>query len=272
MYVCPKCKGSLHEYRCPNCQIQFPVVEGIPCFMTASAGSSDRKLREIYDEIYLRVENLWVDQGRTENFLSYFRDLIPCSPADRVLEIGCGEGSLLEALTGSVKVGIDPSLRALMRAKRRVGAEWAVARAEELPFRMDYFDRVVSVGVMEHLEDPTAANAEIRRVLKPSGYYLALIQTDQSVLERLVVKWRMYVFPRFRPLALLRWVINRLRHRIVQPLRRSYTIETAQQCLTQSGLDVTQVITRKSHPSAPLAGDHVVILVARPHAEADTAI
>jgi ubiquinone/menaquinone biosynthesis C-methylase UbiE len=116
---------------------------------------------------------------------------------------------------------------------------------------------------MEHFEDVDAATTEIHRVLKPSGRYIALIQTDMTRRQRLAVKLREYLFPRFRPIAFLKWARKKVRHRIVQPLRKSYTIETARQCLERCGLKVTRVITRKAEPTAPLVGDHVVILVSR---------
>lgn len=264
MYVCPSCKSPLVEYRCSTCQVEFPVVKEIPCFLTESSGGSGQRLREIYDDIYRHGEDVWVDQGRSEHFLSYFRDLAQSSPSDCVLEIGCGEGMLLAALAGATKFGIDPSVQALLRAKQRSTADCAVARAEELPFPGGCFDLVVTVGVMEHFEEPDAATSEIRRVLKPSGRYITLIQTDMTRLERLAVKLREYLFPRFRPIAMLKWARKKLRHRIVQPLRKSYTIDSARRCLERNGLEVTQIVTRKTQPSAPLAGDHVLILMSRP--------
>jgi ubiquinone/menaquinone biosynthesis C-methylase UbiE len=261
MYVCPACKGPLLEYRCSRCQVSFPVIQGVPCFLTD--GASGQRLREIYDDIYTHHEDAWVDQGRSEAFLGYFRELARGPSGDKVLEIGCGEGMLLAALPGDTKFGIDPSVQALLRAKRRSTADCAVARAEQLPFPHESIDLVVTSGVMEHFEDVDAATTEIRRVLKPAGRYIALIQTDMTRGQRLVVKLREYVFPRFRPLAFLKWARKKVRHRIVQPLRKSYTIETARQCLERCGLQVTRVITRKAEPSAPLAGDHVVILLAR---------
>jgi len=263
MYVCPECKGVLVEYRCTACRITFPVIEGIPCFLTESAGDSGRRLREIYDDIYRHHVDAWVDQGRSGPFLRYFSALAESPPDSKVLEIGCGEGMLLEALTAAAKFGIDPSLQALLRAKRRSGAECAVARAEALPFPRECFDVVVAVGVMEHFEDADTATAEIHRVLKPSGRYITLIQTDMSRFERLSVKVREYLLPRFRPLALLRWAAKKLRYRIVQPLRKSYTAETARACLARHGLQVAEILTRRTQPEAPLAGDHVVILRAR---------
>src|SRR5256885_7377662 len=58
------------------------------------------------------------------------------------------------------------------------------------PFPHECFDLVVAVGVMEHFEEPDVATAEIRRVLKPRGRYIALIQTDMTRIERLAVKAR----------------------------------------------------------------------------------
>jgi ubiquinone/menaquinone biosynthesis C-methylase UbiE len=263
MYVCPRCKGPLVDYRCTACQVAFAVVAGIPCFLSESEGGSGARLRAIYDDIYRYHMNAWVDQGRSEPFLGYFRELAQSSPGDSVLEIGCGEGMLLAALTGARKFGIDPSVQALLRAQLRSSADCAVARAEELPFPAECFDLVAAVGVMEHFEDPDAATAEIRRVLKPSGQYITLIQTDMTGRERLAVKVREYLFPRFRPIALLKWANKKLRRRIVQPLRKSYTSESAQRCLERNGLQVTEIVTRKTQPAAPLAGDHVVILRAR---------
>lgn len=262
MYVCPRCKGPLVQFACSNCQARFSLVEGIPCFLTESLDGSGQRLREIYDDIYSHHVNVWVDQGRSQPFLQYFRDLAKSAPSDTVLEIGCGEGMLLAVLNGATKVGIDPSIQALLRARQRSGAECAVARAEELPFPPACFDLVVAVAVMEHFEDPDSATAEIHRVLKPSGRYVALIQTDMTRRERLAVKVREYLYPSFRMRALLRWLAKKARHRIVQPHRKSYTVETARRYFERNGLTVTQVITRATQPGAPLAGDHVVILLA----------
>lgn len=263
MYVCPKCKGPLSDSRCPTCRLEFPVLDGIPCFLSDPEGASGRRLREIYDEIYRHSDDVWIGQGRSPEFLQYFCNLARASATANVLEIGCGEGMLLAALPGANKYGIDPSVQALVKAKKRSAGECAVARAEELPFPAESFDLVVTVGVMEHFEDPDAATTEICRVLKPSGCYIALIETDMTWLERLATKARMYLWPQFRPLAFLKWASRKLRHRIVQPLRRSYSAETARRCLEHNGLELKGIITRGTQPRAPLAGDHVVILLSR---------
>ncbi|MGH8202869.1 MAG: class I SAM-dependent methyltransferase [Steroidobacteraceae bacterium] len=236
--------------------------DGIPCFIPESPSADKPDVRQVYDEIYSHHQDAWVDQGRSEEFISYFCELARCSMHDRTLEIGCGEGALLAAMTAAQKSGVDPSINALRRARSRSDAECAVARSEQLPFPPRSFDLVVTVGVMEHFEDPEAATREIFRVLSRPGRYIALIQTDLSTRQRVLLKLRQYFFPTFRPIQLAKWVRKKLHNPIVQPFRKSHTVDSARKCIEQSGFKVTEVITRTTHPSAPLAGSHVVIFVA----------
>jgi ubiquinone/menaquinone biosynthesis C-methylase UbiE len=270
MYVCPKCKGELRDLHCERCAVRYPLSDGIPCFMAVDAHTSDQEIRKIYDDIYIHHTDVWLDQGRSADFQKYFASLVRDLEHQRVLEIGCGEGSLLVALPGMNKFGIDPSAQALLRARRRSSANYAVARCEQLPFPSEAFDVVVAVGVMEHFEMIDAAISEIRRVLSPSGHYIALIQTDMTRSERVALKVRQYLFPHFRPVALFQWFgkwVTKKRHPIVQPLRKSYTVDSARDALQRNGLQIIRIITQQSEPSAPLAGSHVVILVSskRPH-------
>ncbi|MBS0377890.1 MAG: class I SAM-dependent methyltransferase [Proteobacteria bacterium] len=251
-------------FRCAGCRLEFPQYEGVPCLLAdESEGSSSRDLRAIYDEIYKNHENVWVDQGRSSEFLSYFGALTRATASESVLEVGCGEGQLLRQLAGREKYGIDPSLQALLRAQRGSSGKYAVARAEELPFASGVFDLAISVGVMEHFQDVDAATSEIWRVLKSGGRYVALIQTDMTKFQRLGVKLREYLLPP-RPIAFVRWLGKKAsRKRIVQPFRKSYTVESATECLRRNGLSVSQVVNRSTDPRAPLAGNHVVVLIAR---------
>jgi len=263
MYACPKCKVTLTELTCEQCEITYPILKTIPCFLADQPGDSSEKLRRTYDDIYRYHEDVWIDQGRSEKFQKYFSEFARSFSTDRVLELGCGEGTLLAALHAAQKYGIDPSINALVRARSRSAAECAVARAEELPFPSSSFDLVFAVGVMEHFENPDKATAEVRRVLAPAGHYIALIHTDMTVLDRFAVKVREFLYPRPKPVALLKWIRKKMLYPIVQPHRMAYTIDAACRCLERNELAVKQIITRETHPDAPLAGRHVVILVAK---------
>ena len=262
-YACPVCKFPLENYFCRQCAIAYPVNDGIPCFIADSPAPDKPDVRQVYDDIYHNHQDAWVDQGRSADFLAYFCGLARSCSQDRVLEIGCGEGALLAAITATQRFGIDPSINGLRRAKTRSDAKCAVARSEELPFPSESFDLVITVGVMEHFEDPERATWEINRVLSSGGRYIALIQTDLTTSQRILLKFRQYVFPRFRPIELARWVWKKTHKPIVQPFRKSYTIEGACAGIERCGLKVTNIITKKAHPETPLAGEHVVILIAQ---------
>jgi SAM-dependent methyltransferase len=265
VYVCPHCKGPLEALTCQACRLKYPAIEGIPCFLGGAKVAERERVREVYDEIYSNHEDVWTDQGRSSAFHGFFSNLVGHLSHAWLLEVGCGEGQLLAALPGVHKFGVDPSISALLRAKARSNATFAVALGEDLPFPSGAFDAVVAVGVMEHFANPAAALGEIRRVLKDCGYYLALIHTDLTRGARLALKFKEFFLPP-RPLALLAWAKKKIWHPIRQPLRKSYTVDSARQLLESAQLRVTDIITRATHPQAPLAGSHVVILIAQKRA------
>jgi ubiquinone/menaquinone biosynthesis C-methylase UbiE len=91
----------------------------------------------------------------------------------RVLDLGCGTGRLSAALAeeGIARVwGVDASAEMLAVAREKLPSTVGLkqARAEELPFRDGWFDRVV-MWLVVHLLDRPAAFAEVARVLVPGG-------------------------------------------------------------------------------------------------------
>lgn len=263
MFVCPKCKGSLRQLTCEACNAEYDSLSGIPYFLTTKGQQSSSALGQIYDAIYSAHDNVWEDQGREGNFRRYFADLALGLAPGSLLEVGCGEGLLLSAMRHSEKAGIDPSIHALVRAQKRTPGQFAAAQAEFLPFPDSYFNAVTAVGVMEHFSDPDAATRDILRVLRPGGAYIALIHLDMGAKERLRLKVREYLFPRFRPFKFAKWLVKKIYKPISQPMRRSYTVSTAENCLTRNGFAMEKVISLETAPQAPLAGKHVVILIAR---------
>jgi ubiquinone/menaquinone biosynthesis C-methylase UbiE len=91
----------------------------------------------------------------------------------RVLDVGCGTGTLVAWLAehAAARVwGVDPSPAMLDVARRKVptGVGLKEGRAEALPFRDGWFERVVMMLVLHHV-DRGRALAEVQRVLGEGG-------------------------------------------------------------------------------------------------------
>jgi SAM-dependent methyltransferase len=93
-------------------------------------------------------------------------------PGVRALDAACGTGRHARRLDagGCVTAGIDQSVEMLEVARGKVpGAAFEVGDLEQLPFDDDGFDMAVVSLALCHLADPTAAVAELARVLAPGG-------------------------------------------------------------------------------------------------------
>ncbi len=86
-------------------------------------------------------------------------------PAKRILDVGCGTGSLLASLEPSLGVGVDLSEGMVQIARQKFPQyRFLVCDCENLPFR-ENFDFVVMVDLMDHLTDHRAAFSALRQVL-----------------------------------------------------------------------------------------------------------
>ena len=91
----------------------------------------------------------------------------------RVLEIGCGTGYEIWFLAhhfGADAWGIDVAERRAWQtlADERTHFVWA-DMTQDNPFEDDFFDRVMSFVVWEHVTHPFRALQELHRIMKPGG-------------------------------------------------------------------------------------------------------
>lgn len=99
---------------------------------------------------------------------------LAAKPGEHILDLGCGDGQLTEriAATSAVVVGVDASAHMAEAARAR---SLAVdhASAESLPYPDGGFDAVFSNAALHWVRDQDAMMAEVHRVLKPGGRFVA---------------------------------------------------------------------------------------------------
>lgn len=101
-------------------------------------------------------------------------------PGQRVLDVGCGPGSLTAELVrhvGAVNVAaVDPSESFVAAARgRNPGVEVVRASAETMPFSSGSFDAAIAQLVVHFMTDPIAGLAEMARVTRRDGVVAACV-------------------------------------------------------------------------------------------------
>lgn len=100
-------------------------------------------------------------------------------PGMRLLDVGCGPGSITRGLAERVApgevIGIDLSRETLEAARAEAAARgltnlrYEEASVYQLPYPDNSFDAAYAHQVFQHLREPAKALAEILRVLRPGG-------------------------------------------------------------------------------------------------------
>ena len=100
-------------------------------------------------------------------------------PGHRVLDVGCGPGTISVGLASAVAPGemhgvdMEESQIDLARSVAKMNgcanAKFHVGDVTDLPFEDGYFDIVHCHNVLMHIPDTAAVLSEVKRVLKPGG-------------------------------------------------------------------------------------------------------
>lgn len=256
LVVCPQCQGQLRasddQWSCRACGAVYPGLRGIPDLRTGDdlflANRADwefaLRLNEEYDRLDFR------------GLLERYFDLSPEIPTDlrrrqiahilagperfvehldrsvtlrcliswgRVLDLGCGTGSVLLALARRPYdldeseaerplYGIDIGMRWLLVARKRLDeaghpqVRLVCGCAESQPFASQSFGGVIGGDVIEHVGDQSATLAEAYRILRPWGrLFLASPNRFSLAPEPHVQVWGVGYLPRPWMSAYVHW-------------------------------------------------------------------
>lgn len=108
-------------------------------------------------------------------------------PGERILDLGCGDGQLSAriAVSGAAVIGLDASPQMAAAARSR-GIDVQEGAAESMPFADRAFDAVFSNAALHWVRNHDAMLAEVRRVLKPGGRFVAEFGGHGNIAAMLV--------------------------------------------------------------------------------------
>lgn len=157
--------------------------------------------RERCDELRKR----YYDRAGYPGPLDRYREAIAshASPDMTVLDAGCGATlPFLREIAPRVRLAVGVDLERL----RLEGGGPHGCRADvgRLPFQDRSFDLIISMSVIEHLDDPAAVFREFDRVLKPGG--TLIVQTPNRFDY-------VSLIAHFTPFGFHRWVVPRIMNR-----------------------------------------------------------
>jgi SAM-dependent methyltransferase len=150
--------------------------------MTSTDHRHERKFHpalglRILNRIFDPLLRLWI---REERFRQRLVELMRIGPGQRVLDVGCGTGTLLLQIKrqepAAEVVGLDPDLSILDIARKKAAAagvpiSFEVGFGDRLPHPDGSFDHVVSSLAFHHLtrQEKREALSEAFRILRPGG-------------------------------------------------------------------------------------------------------
>ncbi|MBA7658018.1 Ubiquinone biosynthesis O-methyltransferase [subsurface metagenome] len=158
-----------------------------------------KKQQELYDDGWRKELAAGKEQrGNLRTNLEFLTENNLLKTNDRILEIGCGIGSVVAELNekGYDITGIDISREAIEYGLKKYGdIHLEVQAAEALDYEDESFDVVLSFDLFEHIARVDKHISEVHRVLRKDGFYLFQTPNKYSnmIFETLYhksLKWR----------------------------------------------------------------------------------
>lgn len=222
LLACPRTGAPLYQdgnFLVSEEGTRYPVVEGIPVFLPEEFGESGSGAAS-HTRAFLKGavphSEVFLSQGNDEieplvqQYISaaggnLYRRLIgklksypipefPVTPEQAgalLIDIGChwGRWTIGASRKGFTAIGIDPSLEAVIVAKRiadKLGARahFIAGDGRFLPFRRDTADFIFSFSVLQHFARSDVARTleGVKRILRPGGRVMAQMPNRRSIL------------------------------------------------------------------------------------------
>lgn len=146
-------------------------------------GATLRPPEQFYEELYAQELTHWWHVGKRERVLGLLERFRTGDGAPwRMLDVGCGTGGFLEALSRrGPAVGMDHEALALDCCRRRGQQALIQHDLGRYPWPMDdgAFDGATALDVVEHMDDDVGFVRELFRVIRPAGIAVISVPSFQ---------------------------------------------------------------------------------------------
>jgi SAM-dependent methyltransferase len=172
---CLGCSGDLDDRGdalvCARCDRKYPRVNGVIRFV------DPENYADSFGFQWQRYTRTQLDTEESRQSEIDFGRRTGLTPADLkgklVLDVGCGMGRFADIATrwGARVVGVDLSAAAEVAARNLAERDFVALQADAfaLPFALESFDYIYSIGVLHHTPDCEQAVKNLPQYLKPGG-------------------------------------------------------------------------------------------------------
>jgi len=185
--------------RCTSCSLVF-----------TNPRLDDAENAALYEEDYFRgegfdtsVKYLRLDEealARRDESLAIVAKIRALKPSRhvRILDVGCGAGSFLKTLVdeGYTNVeGLELSHFGARHAAQKTGLLVHEGELHKVTLPEGHYDVVNATEVVEHVRDPMAFFAKVRRILAPGGIFVYSTGNERGLYARILGRNWPYLVP-----------------------------------------------------------------------------
>jgi SAM-dependent methyltransferase len=141
---------------------------------------------------YLKSEETQTPPFVLERLKEITAEFAPYRETNRLLDLGCGAGDLLDAArtNGWQAQGVDVAAHVVNHVRAR-GFEVFEGELHEAAYPSAHFDVVTAAELLEHIFEPRALLQEVARILRPGGLFWTTTPHAGGISCRMLgLKWR----------------------------------------------------------------------------------